>query len=167
MYGLDENEYFQYLLALKVVDQPTDSGKMGTYNNEEQENAIRMIEGLTDAERSYLWSLTHDSDKNNPFVAAKPEAKTETKKETKTETETKEETKVASKPAGKPKSDTADVTGSSAIKAATYDPVTKTAHITYNSGRTYGYDNISASDWDAFKNADSKGSYVNKNWKGK
>lgn len=64
-----------------------------------------------------------------------------------------------------PKTDTADVTGSTVISKATYDPAKETASVTYKSnGKTYTYEGITQDDWDAFKASDSKGSYI-RNWK--
>ena len=157
--GLDSKEYFEYLLALSIADQPNSSGKLGTYNNEEQEAAIRMVPGLSDKERSYLWMLNHTSDKNNPYGEAPAETKEEAKEETKEETKTETKKKSTRK-------ETADVSGSSAIKAATYDPKTETVSVTWaGNGRTYEYEGVSAEDWESFKSAPSKGSYVNQHWK--
>ena len=66
-YGLDETEYMLYLLALSMADKPTESGKMGSYTNDEVAEAIRMVPGLTDEERSYLWTAQGKSDKSNPW----------------------------------------------------------------------------------------------------
>lgn len=160
--GLDAKEYFEYVLALKVVDTPNSNGEYGgTPTNEEAKNAINMIDALTDAERTYLWMLTHDSGKNNPWDDGKNasqgyEAATDYKVQAKETAEAKKEEK----------SNTADVSKSSAISAASYDPKTQTVSITYKStGKTYTYDGVTQSEWDAFKAADSKGSYVSKNWK--
>lgn len=65
--GLDETEYILYMLARSMVDEPTESGKMGTYTNDEVRAAIEMLNGLTDAERSYLWTAQGKSDKSNPW----------------------------------------------------------------------------------------------------
>jgi len=164
--GLDEGEYWQYLLALQLADQPTESGKMGTYTNDEYKAAIEMVPGLTNEERSYLWMLTHDSAKNDPWAsdagaAAAAKAKTETKKETKTETKAEEKPKEEEKP----KVETVDTSNSTAISAAKYDPATQTAYITFkSSGKTYTYEGITPEEWENFKNAKSRGSYV-RNWK--
>ena len=53
--GLDETEYLLYLVARSLTDEPSESGKSGTYTNGEIEAAIRMLPGLSDAERNYLW----------------------------------------------------------------------------------------------------------------
>lgn len=53
--GLDQTEYLLYKLALSMADEPTESGKLGSYTNDEVEEAIRMLPGLTDKERDYLW----------------------------------------------------------------------------------------------------------------
>ena len=171
--GLNANEYFQYLLALSVVDQPNESGKLGTYTNEEQEAAIRMVDGLSDAERSYLWGLSHDSDKNNPFgeAPAKEDKKATAKADTKTEAKTGKADTGKTDATAKAKSETvrldiATVDGSSSISRASYNPDKQEAYITWSSsGKTYTYKNISQAEWDAFKKASSKGNYVNKHWK--
>lgn len=66
-YGLDETEYMLYLLALSMADKPTESGKMGSYTNDEVAEAIRMVPGLTDEERSYLWTAQGKNEKSNPW----------------------------------------------------------------------------------------------------
>lgn len=66
-YGLDETEYLLYKLALSMTGQPTESGKFGSYTNAEVQEAIDMIPGLTDQERSYLWEVQGKSEKNNPY----------------------------------------------------------------------------------------------------
>lgn len=60
--GLDATEYMLYQLALSMTNSDG-----GTAKNSEYEEAIRMVPGLSNAERSYLWSTTHSSDKNNPW----------------------------------------------------------------------------------------------------
>ena len=65
-YGLTETEYLLYKLALEVVDNPTDSGKYGTFTNDEVEEAIKMI-GLSKEESAYLWDAAGKSDKSNPW----------------------------------------------------------------------------------------------------
>lgn len=60
--GLDATEYMLYQLALSMANSDG-----GTAKNSEYEEAIRMVPGLSNAERSYLWSTTHTSDKNNPW----------------------------------------------------------------------------------------------------
>ena len=60
--GLNSVEYILYTMALQMSD--TDGN--GSYNQAEREAAIRKVPGLTDAERSYLWSLSY-KDKNNPW----------------------------------------------------------------------------------------------------
>lgn len=42
-----------------MYDQPTESGKMGTFTQDEAEAAIAAIAGLTDKERAYLWQSTN------------------------------------------------------------------------------------------------------------
>lgn len=66
-YGIDEADYILYRLALHMVDQPTESGKLGTYTNEEVEAAINMLSGLSDKARGYLWETQGRSEKSNPY----------------------------------------------------------------------------------------------------
>lgn len=67
-YGLTEGEYLLYELALEITEKPNEDGKKdGNPTNDELEEAIRMLQGLSDKERSYLWSTKRDSDKNNPW----------------------------------------------------------------------------------------------------
>lgn len=65
-YGLDETEYLLYKLALDVCDQPSESGKLGSYTNDEVEAAIRML-GLSAKESAYLWDAQGKSEKSNPW----------------------------------------------------------------------------------------------------
>jgi len=60
--GLDATEYMLYTLALSMANPDG-----GTAKNAEYEEAINMVPGLSTEEKSYLWSTTHDSDKNNPW----------------------------------------------------------------------------------------------------
>lgn len=68
--GLTAEEYALYRLALDVVDQPSeDSGKMGSFTQDEAEAALELL-GLRDDEKNaYLWQSTHKSwkDKSNPW----------------------------------------------------------------------------------------------------
>lgn len=66
-YGVDETEYILYRLALSMVDQPNGSGELGTYTNDEVEQAILHLEGLTDAERSAMWLAAGKPEKSNPW----------------------------------------------------------------------------------------------------
>lgn len=69
-FGMTEEEYFNFLEALKEVDQPTESGKTGTYTQAEATAAIASIPGLTRIERAYLWQSVNKGwkTKNNPFL---------------------------------------------------------------------------------------------------
>ncbi|MBR4893820.1 MAG: hypothetical protein IKZ36_01330, partial [Kiritimatiellae bacterium] len=55
-YGLTEDEYLAYKLALLVSDEPNKSGKLGTYTNDEKREALEMLAelALTEEEKSYL-----------------------------------------------------------------------------------------------------------------
>lgn len=66
-YGIDDADYLLFRLALSVVDQPTQSGKMGSYTNEEVEEAIGMLTGLSGEAKSFLWTSQGKSDKSNPW----------------------------------------------------------------------------------------------------
>lgn len=66
-YGIGEADYLLYKLALSMADKPTESGEMGTYTNEEVEEAIDMLTGLSDQARSYLWKMQGKSDKSDPW----------------------------------------------------------------------------------------------------
>ncbi len=66
-YGIDEADYLLFRLALDLVDQPTESGKMGSYTNDEVEEAIRLLTGLSDEAKSFLWTSQGKSDKSNPW----------------------------------------------------------------------------------------------------
>ena len=66
-FGLNEADYLLYQLALSMVDRPTESGKTGTYTNDEVEEAIRMLTGLSDDARGYLWEAQGKSEKSNPW----------------------------------------------------------------------------------------------------
>lgn len=66
-YGISEADYLLYRLALSMVDQPTESGNLGSYTNDEVEAAIEMLTGLSDPAKSYLWTAQGKSDKNNPW----------------------------------------------------------------------------------------------------
>lgn len=66
-YGIDEADYLLYRLALHVVDQPSESGKLGSYTGDEVEAAIDMLTGLDDEARAYLWEAAGKSEKSNPY----------------------------------------------------------------------------------------------------
>lgn len=66
-YGIDEADYLLYRLALHVVDQPTESGNLGSYTGDEVEAAIDMLTGLDDEARAYLWEAAGKSEKSNPY----------------------------------------------------------------------------------------------------
>ena len=66
-YGIDEADYLLYRLALHVVDQPSESGNLGSYTGDEVEAAIDMLAGLDDEARAYLWEAAGKSEKSNPY----------------------------------------------------------------------------------------------------
>lgn len=63
--GIEEDTYFEFLDMLKAVDQPTESGKYGSYTQAEAAEAIRNMPGLSNAERAYLWQSVNKSWKAN------------------------------------------------------------------------------------------------------
>lgn len=65
-YGIDETDYLLYKLALSMCDEPSESGKYGSYTNDEVEAAIEML-GLDDEASSYLWLAQGKSEKSNPW----------------------------------------------------------------------------------------------------
>lgn len=66
-YGLSESDYILYRLALEMVDEPSESGKYGTYTTDEVQAAIDMVDGLSDAARAYLWEAAGKNAKTNPY----------------------------------------------------------------------------------------------------
>lgn len=66
-YGIDEADYLLYRLALRVADQPSESGKLGSYTGDEVEAAIDMLPGLDDEARAYLWEAAGKSENSNPY----------------------------------------------------------------------------------------------------
>ena len=67
--GIKGNDYMEFLEALDVVDKPTESGKYGTYTQDEATNAIKRLKGLSQKEKAILWQSVNTKwkDKNNPF----------------------------------------------------------------------------------------------------
>lgn len=55
-YGLTEDEFIAYKLALAVVDEPNKSGKLGTFTEDEKREALKMLKelSLTQKEKDYL-----------------------------------------------------------------------------------------------------------------
>lgn len=67
--GIEEETYYDFLDKLKEVDQPTESGKMGSYTQDEARAAVKAIPGLTRKERAALWQSVDKnwSAKKNPW----------------------------------------------------------------------------------------------------
>ena len=65
-FGLDATDYILFQIALAVEDLPTQSGKYGSYTNEEVEKAIRAVPDLSSTERDYLWISQGKSGKSVP-----------------------------------------------------------------------------------------------------
>lgn len=66
VYGIDEADYLLYKLALSMCDEPSESGKLGSYTNDEVEEAIKML-ALSDEASSYLWLAQGKNEKSNPW----------------------------------------------------------------------------------------------------
>ena len=49
-----------------MCDEPSESGKYGSYTNDEVEAAIEML-GLDDEASGYLWLAQGKSEKSNPW----------------------------------------------------------------------------------------------------
>lgn len=67
--GIDGNTYIDFLDALAEADRPTESGKFGTYTQDEAYEAINGLTGLSRQEKAILWQSvnTQWKEKNNPF----------------------------------------------------------------------------------------------------
>ena len=67
--GISEDEYYYFLDMLDEVDQPTESGKLGTFTQDEAKAAISAMPGLTREQRAWLWQSVNKGwkDKNNPW----------------------------------------------------------------------------------------------------
>ena len=63
--------------------------------------------------------------------------------------------------------DLKDITGSSNIEAAGYNPETKTLRVRFKGGSVYDHHDFPADAHDAFMSADSKGSHYHSTIKGK
>lgn len=76
-YGISNDEYLGFRLALKVVDKPTKSGEYGSYSVSEIGEAINMLDGLTDDEKLALAAtqmptgFNLKTDEGNPTSYAK------------------------------------------------------------------------------------------------
>ena len=65
--GIEEDTYFDFLDMLNEYDQPTESGKYGSFTQAEAAAAVAAMPGLTNEERAYLWQSVNKSwkpDKN-------------------------------------------------------------------------------------------------------
>lgn len=67
--GIDGNTYIEFLDALDAADKPTESGKYGTYTQDEAYEAIKNLKGLSRQEKAVLWQSVNLNwkAKNNPF----------------------------------------------------------------------------------------------------
>jgi hypothetical protein len=68
-YGIGTDTYIDFLDMLDKYDQPTESGTMGTFTQDEATAAIAAMPGLTRAQRAYLWQSVNKGwkSKNNPW----------------------------------------------------------------------------------------------------
>ena len=67
--GIDGETYMRFLDALDAADKPTESGKYGTYTQDEAYEAIKNLKGLSRQEKAVLWQSVNLNwkAKNNPF----------------------------------------------------------------------------------------------------
>jgi len=65
--GVDGKTYMHFLEALKNVDEPTKSGKYGTYTQDEAREAVELLEGLSYEEKAALWQSVNTTWKKNPY----------------------------------------------------------------------------------------------------
>lgn len=65
--GIEGEDYMNFLKALSEVDEPTKSGKYGTYTQAEVTKAVKRIDGLTRKEKADLWQSVNTTWKKNPF----------------------------------------------------------------------------------------------------
>lgn len=65
--GVDTADFLLYKLAMEMYDQPTENGKYGTYTQEEVEDAIKSIAGLSSAERRYFWTVAGKKEDKSPW----------------------------------------------------------------------------------------------------
>ena len=65
--GIDGETYMHFLEALDDVDEPTKSGKYGTYTQAEAKRAVNTLSGLSREEKSILWQSVNTTWKKNPF----------------------------------------------------------------------------------------------------
>ena len=72
--GVDGNKYVEFLDVLEEVDQPTESGKFGTYTQDEAKEAIENLTGVSNRDRAILWKSVNKNwkDKNNPWARYLP-----------------------------------------------------------------------------------------------
>ena len=67
--GVDGGDYMNFLNTLEEVDKPNESGKLGTYTQDEATKAIKKLKGLSRKEKAALWQSVNTNWKasNNPF----------------------------------------------------------------------------------------------------
>jgi hypothetical protein len=65
--GIDSNIYAEFIEMLYAVDQPTKSGKLGTFTQDEAVDAINQISGLSRQEKAILWQSVNTTWKKNPY----------------------------------------------------------------------------------------------------
>ena len=67
--GVDGDTYMKFIKSLEKVDKPTESGKYGTYTQDEAYEAISNLKGLSQEDKAILWQSVNENwkAKNNPF----------------------------------------------------------------------------------------------------
>ena len=65
--GVSGEDYMLFLEALNEVDEPTKSGKYGSYTQDEARKAVNQLDGLSQTEKKTLWQSVNTTWKRNPF----------------------------------------------------------------------------------------------------
>ena len=65
--GIEGETYMQFIKTLNKYDEPNNAGKYGTYTQDEVENAINSMEGLSREEKAILYQSANTTWKRNPF----------------------------------------------------------------------------------------------------
>lgn len=65
--GIGEDNYYDFIDMLNEVDQPTESGTLGTFTQDEAEAAIRAMSGLTKEQKAWLFQSVNKNWKKNPW----------------------------------------------------------------------------------------------------
>jgi len=169
--ALTYDEYMKFRLALDKVDQPTESGKYGSYTKDEQIAAINEV-GWSDDQAAKLWDYL-PSTASNPYLSGKPQeifGKPVVEEETtpswrkeaqEKKTSGKDWIKSMTHPEEEKKQERQTGTvQSSWLSGYDWDPETGTLQIQAN-GRWYTH-HVTQEMFDAFMAAPSKGSYYSR-----